>query len=134
LIIFFIVSILTIEGIKLKISVYVDGSGGSNSGFGFFVKETGESFYEKKSEITNNQAEYMAIILALKKFVETNDEITIYSDSKNTVNQLNHEFAINNEKLRDLARESWVLIAKFSSMSIIWIPRKENLAGKMLGS
>jgi hypothetical protein len=31
----------------LKISVYVDGSGGSNGGFGFFVKETGESFYEK---------------------------------------------------------------------------------------
>ena len=67
MIIFFIVSILTIEGIKLKTSVYVDGSGGWNSGFGFFVKETGESFYEKKSEIINNQAEYMAIILALKK-------------------------------------------------------------------
>ena len=134
MIIFFIVSILTIEGIKLKISVYVDGSGGSNSGFGFFVKETGESFYEKKSEITNNQAEYMAIILALKKFVDTDNEITIYSDSKNTVNQLNHEFAINNEKLRDLARESWLIIGKFSNLSIVWIPRKENLAGKMLGS
>ena len=134
MIIFFIVSILTIEGIKLKISVYVDGSGGSNSGFGFFVKETGESFYEKKSEITNNQAEYMAIILALKKFVDTDNEITIYSDSKNTVNQLNHEFAINNEKLRDLARESWVIIARFSNLLIVWIPRKENLAGKMLGS
>lgn len=118
----------------MEISVYVDGSGGSNGGFGFFVKETGESFYEKKPDITNNQAEYMAIILTLNKFVETNDEITIYSDSKNTVNQLNHEFAINNEKLRDLARESWVLIAKFSNISIIWIPRKENLAGKMLGS
>jgi ribonuclease HI len=123
-----------IGSIKLKISVYVDGSGGPNGGFGFFVKETGESFYEKKSEITNNQAEYMAIISALKKFVDTDNEITIYSDSKNTVNQLNHEFAINNEKLRDLARESWVLIAKFSNLLIIWIPRKENLAGKMLGS
>jgi len=123
-----------IDSIKLKISVYVDGSGGPNGGFGFFVKETGESFYGKKSEITNNQAEYLAILSALKKFVETNDEITIYSDSKNTVNQLNHEFAINNEKLRDLARESWVLIAKFSSLSIVWIPRKENIAGKMLGS
>ena len=134
MIIFFIVSILTIGSIKLKISVYVDGSGGPNGGFGFFVKETGESFYEKKSEITNNQAEYMAIILALKKFVETDDEITIYSDSKNTVNQLNHEFAINNEKLRDLARESWVIITKFSNLLIVWIPRKENLAGKMLGS
>ena len=62
----------------MKISVYVDGSGGSNGGFGFFVKETGESFYEKKSEITNNQAEYMAIISALKKFVDTDDEITIF--------------------------------------------------------
>ena len=118
----------------MKISVYVDGSGGSDSGYGFFVKETGESFYEKKSEITNNQAEYLAIISALKKFVETDDEITIFSDSKNTVNQLNHEFAINNEKLRDLARESWLIIGKFSKLSIVWIPRKENLAGKMLGS
>ena len=134
LIIFFIVSIVIIGSIKLKISVYVDGSGGSNGGFGFFVKETGESFYEKKSEITNNQAEYMAIISALKKFVDTDNEITIYSDSKNTVNQLNHEFAINNEKLRDLARESWVIITKFSNLLIVWIPRKENLAGKMLGS
>ena len=118
----------------MKISVYVDGSGGSDGGFGFFVKETGESFYEKKSEITNNQAEYMAIISALKKFVDTDDEITIFSDSQNTVNQLNHQFAINNEKLRDLARESWLIIAKFSNLSIVWIPRKENLAGKMLGS
>jgi len=118
----------------MKISVYVDGSGGSNGGFGFFVKETGESFYEKRSEITNNQAEYLAIISALKKFVDNDEEITIFSDSKNTVNQLNHEFAINNEKLRDLARESWLIIGKFSSISIVWIPRKENLAGKMLGS
>ena len=118
----------------MKISVYVDGSGGSNGGFGFFVKETGESFYEKKSEITNNQAEYMAIISALKKFVDSDDEVIIYSDSKNTVNQLNHEFAINNEQLRILAQESWLLIPKIPELKIKWIPRKENLAGKMLGS
>lgn len=118
----------------MGISVYVDGSGGHNGGFGFFVKETGESFYEKKPEITNNQAEYLAIISALNKFADSNDEITIFSDSKNTVNQLNHEFAINNEKLRDLARQAWNVMGKFSNLSIVWIPRKENLAGKMLGS
>jgi ribonuclease HI len=118
----------------MGISVYVDGSGGPNGGFGFFVKETGESFYEKKPEITNNQAEYMAIISALNKFVDSNDEITIFSDSKNTVNQLNHKFAINNEQLRDLARQAWNVMGKFSNLSINWIPRKENLAGKMLGS
>ena len=118
----------------MSINVYVDGAGGENPGYGFYVKETGDSFYEKKPNITNNQAEYLAIISALKKFVESPDEITIFSDSKNTVCQLNHEYAINNEQLRTLAREAWNLIAKNSKIKITWIPRKENLAGKMLGS
>jgi ribonuclease HI len=34
-------------------------------------------------------------------------EVIIYSDSKNTVNPLNHEFTINNGLLRDLALEAW---------------------------
>ena len=118
----------------MSINVYVDGAGGENSGYGFYVKETGDSFYEKKPNITNNQAEYLAIISALKKFAEAPDEITIFSDSKNTVSQLNHEYAINNEQLRTLAREAWELIANNSKIKITWIPRKENLAGKMLGS
>jgi len=118
----------------MVISVYVDGSGGENSGYGYFVKETGESFYEKKPNITNNQAEYMAMIAALKKFVNSNDEIIIFSDSKNTISQLNHEFAINNEQLRVLAQEAWNIIGKFSNLTLTWVPRKENLAGKMLGS
>lgn len=118
----------------MGINVYVDGSGGPDGGFGYFVKETGKSFYEKKPEITNNQAEYMAIIAALKDFADSAEEITILSDSKNTISQLNHEFAINNEKLRELARETWSLIGKFPKITLLWVPRKENLAGKMLGS
>ena len=115
-------------------NIYVDGSGGTKSGYGFFVKETGESFFEEKPGLTNNQAEYLAIITALKKFQDSSEEITIFSDSKNTVNQLNHEFAINNEQLRALAQKSWLLIPKISKLKIKWIPRKENLTGKMLGS
>jgi ribonuclease HI len=115
-------------------SIYVDGSGGPNSGFGFFVKETGESFYKGEPNITNNQAEYLAIITALKKFLDYKDEINIYSDSKNTVSQLNHEYAINDPKLRILAMEAWKLIGNYSNLTIKWIPRKENIAGKMLGS
>ncbi len=118
----------------MTISVYVDGAGGDDPGYGYYVKENGESFYEKKPAITNNQAEYLAIIAALKKYVESNDEVIIYSDSKNTVNQLNHEYAINSEQLKVLAREAWPIIAKFSNLKIKWIPIKENLAGKMLGS
>jgi ribonuclease HI len=118
----------------MAISIYVDGSGGENSGYGYFVKETAESFYKKKPNITNNQAEYLAIIAALKKFVDSGQEITIFSDSKNTVYQLNHEYAINNEQLRTLAQEAWGIIGKFSKLTLSWVPRKENLAGKMLGS
>ena len=118
----------------MTVSVYVDGAGGEKSGFGFFIKETGESFYEERSDLTNNQAEYLAIITALKKFQNSSKQIVIFSDSKNTVNQLNHEFAINNEQLRTLAQEAWLLIPKISDLQIKWIPRKENLAGKMLGS
>lgn len=117
----------------MLISVYVDGSGGEDSGYGFYIKETGKSFYEKKPNITNNQAEYLAIIAALKS-VKSDEDIVIYSDSKNTIAQLNHENAINNDQLRSLAREAWDLIAKFSNLKLVWIPRKENLAGKMLGS
>jgi len=116
------------------VNVYVDGAGGEKSGYGYFIKDTGESFYEEKLGITNNQAEYLAIISALKKFQNSSNEIIIFSDSKNTVNQLNHEFAINNEQLRLLAQEAWSLIPKIPNLKILWIPRKENLAGKMLGS
>ena len=118
----------------MTISVYVDGSGGPNGGFGYFVRETGDSFYEKMPGITNNQAEYMAIISALQKFAGSSDVIIMFSDSKNTVSQLNHEFGINNDRLRELARQAWKLIAGFSDLTITWIPRRDNIAGKMLGS
>lgn len=117
----------------MDLSIYVDGSGGENAGYGYFVKETGDSFYEKKPGITNNQAEYMGIISVLER-LGTENTITIYSDSKNTVSQLNHEFAINSEPLRELARKAWSLMAKIPNLKIVWIPRAQNLAGKMLGS
>jgi len=30
--------------------------------------------------------------------------------------------------------EAWEFIAKYTNLKIKWIPRAENLAGKMLGS
>ncbi len=35
----------------MGINVYVDGSGDSSSGYGYFVKETGKSFYEKNPKL-----------------------------------------------------------------------------------
>jgi len=76
----------------------------------------------------------MAVLSALQKIGKTSDEITIYSDSKVMVSQLNHQFAINSEPLRELARQAWTLMNKIPNLKIVWIPRAENIAGKMLGS
>jgi len=124
----------------MAVSIYVDGSGSPRGGFGWLVKETGESHYEKSDDVTNNQAEYMAILSAVRHARSRSgappyDDVVIYSDSLNTVRQLNHEYAINNEVLRELAMQCWSEIAGFGGrLEVRWVRRKENLAGKMLGS
>ncbi len=118
-------------------NIYTDGSGSPKGSYGWYVKETGITHYQKCSGITNNQAEYRAIISALEYVtsLDAADDIVIHSDSMNTVKQLNHEYAINNEQLRVLARQAWVLMAKLGSRLVIsWVPRRENPAGRMLGS
>jgi len=107
--------------------IYVDGSG--NGKYGFFIEETNEAKVFIKEDITNNQAEYLAILEVLKL---TNGNIEIYSDSKLVVNQLNHEWHIKEDNLRNLAVEVWKLIDN-RKVSFIWIPREQNKAGKLLG-
>ena len=116
------------------ISVYVDGSGGARGGYGFYAAETGESLYEASPGITSNQAEYMAVIAALRRYAGHEGRVAIFSDSQNTVRQLNHEYAINSPALRKLAREAWGLIGAYRDLSIEWVPRKQNPAGRMMGS
>lgn len=118
----------------MTISVYVDGSGGPGSAYGYFVQETGKSLCTKEPGLTNNQAEYMAVIAALEAFADSDEEVVIYSDSKNTVSQLNHEYAINNGRLRELARQAWEIMAGYRDLRIRWVPRGQNLAGRMMGS
>lgn len=116
--------------------VYVDGSGPPKSQYGYYIEELNKPRLFKKENITNNQAEYLAIIEALSDpDIQDAESVIIYSDSKNTVMQLNHEYAINDNTLRELAMKSWELLSKYSNKpKFEWIPREKNKAGKMLGS
>ncbi len=39
------------------------------------------------------------------------------------------------QELKDIAKKYKIqIIGKFSNLTLTWVPRKENLAGKMLGS
>lgn len=116
--------------------VYVDGSGPPKSQYGYYIDELNRARLFRKENITNNQAEFLAIIEALSdQDVQNARNVTIYSDSKNTVMQLNHEYAINDDTLRELAMKCWDLLSKYSiKLKFEWIERKKNKAGKMLGS
>ena len=116
------------------VTAYVDGSGGESSGYGYYIPETGESEYAKKPNLTNMQAEYMAVLSVLDKFAGSAEPLTVYSDSQVVVRQINHEYGINNEALRGLAQKAWRLLSSYTDARVVWIQRKKNLAGKMLGS
>jgi ribonuclease HI len=109
--------------------VYTDGSGKTGK-YCFLVDETNEVRIFEKRGITNNQAEYLAILETLK--AHTEDNVTIYSDSKLVVNQLNHKFAIKDDELRGLAQQVWKL-CEGRNVKFSWISRIENKAGKVLG-
>lgn len=113
--------------------VYVDGRGGSSSGYGYFIPTMGDSHYVEKAGMTSNQAEYHAVLAALERNVEKTSHITIISDSQLIVSQLNHEYAIQNGPLRQLARQVWSTMRNYDTVTIRWVSRRNNLAGKMLG-
>lgn len=120
----------------MALQVYVDGSGKPKNIYGYYIKQTGKVRKFTGDRLTNHQAELLAFIEAFKDpDIQHADEVTIYSDSNNAVNWLNHKFAINEEHIRELCLQVWDLMTKCKSKpNIEWIPRKKNPAGRMLGS
>lgn len=57
--------------------------------------------------------------------------IEIRSDSEVTVKQLNRQWHIREDRLRRLAQQVWNQIQNLD-VKFTWVPRYENLAGKML--
>lgn len=124
----------------MKYIIYTDGASRDNPGLagaGIVFCNSKGNVLKKHSEflgkMTNNEAEYMGIILALKKFKALfgkkeakNAEIEIRSDSQLLVNQLNGEYKILDEKLQKLFIEVWNLKLDFKKVSFKHILRGKN--------
>jgi len=110
------------------LEVYVDGSG-KNGAYCYLFPGGKPRVFLGEQHLTNNQAEYKAIIAALQE--HPREELTLLSDSQLAVRQLNGEYEIRNSKLRELAEEVRSL-CRDRKVVFKWIPREENLAGKML--
>jgi ribonuclease HI len=109
------------------LDVYVDGSG-KNGTYCYIIPGKKPKIFKEKL-LTNNQAEYKAIIAALQEL--TDEEVRICSDSLLAVKQLEGEYKIRNAELRKLASKVRSL-SRDREVMFKWIPREENLAGKVL--
>ncbi|MDD4122866.1 MAG: ribonuclease HI family protein [Candidatus Pacebacteria bacterium] len=85
-----------------KIIVYTDGGSRGNPGHaGIGVVINDKKYSEYIGIKTNNQAEYMALIFALKKIKQVfsknviNYIVDIYMDSELIVKQMNNEYKVN---------------------------------------
>ena len=119
---------------KTKLEIYVDGGARNNPGPAAIGVAIGDKEYaEYIGERTNNEAEYEAIIFALKKAKHLlgktklkNTEIIIYSDSELVINQLNAKFKILEKNLQPLFLEIWNFKIDFPDLKFSHIPREKN--------
>ena len=124
-----------------KIIIYTDGGSRGNPGptaIGMvFCNERGEIF-KKYSQylgdsLTNNEAEYQAVIFALNKFkslfgkkLAQNSEVEIKSDSELLINQLNGKYKILTPKIQSLFLTIWNLKLDFKNVKFRFISREKN--------
>lgn len=83
--------------------------------------------------VTNNEAEYQAVISALKKFkalfgkkLAKNTEIELRSDSELLIKQLSGEYKILEPKIQSLFIDVWNLKLDFKKLKFKLISRKKN--------
>ena len=123
----------------MKLSIYVDGGARGNPGpaaIGVVIQQQGQvlkKYGELIDQATNNQAEYQAIIFAMKKAKllfgkkkAKQIELEFYSDSELIVKQLNHQYKIKEEDLQPLFIKALNLVIDFGKVSFKHIPRSKN--------
>jgi ribonuclease HI len=120
--------------------IYVDGAcsgnpGESGAGMAVFNDEGEELLKGSKylGRMTNNMAEYEALIYALQEASENGiQHVSVYTDSQLVANQVCGEYRVRNEKLRPYLQKVLDLIGQFDSFTLKYIPREANrLADKL---
>ncbi|OGN88605.1 MAG: hypothetical protein A2158_01525 [Chloroflexi bacterium RBG_13_46_14] len=122
--------------------IYTDGMAEPNPGpgaIGVVIQnqqgETVTTISRAVGRVTNNQAEYMAVIAALEKAVSLGfDEVEIRADSELIVRQINGRYRVKNADLKLLYQKVIELKSRFKSFTITHIPRNLNKeADKLAG-
>jgi len=124
-----------------KIIIYTDGGSRGNPGpaaIGVVFCNEKNQIIKKYSQylgenLTNNEAEYQAVIFALKKFkalfgkkLAKNTEIELRLDSELLIKQLEGEYKILEPKIQPLFIAVWNLKLDFQKVKFKLISREKN--------
>ena len=118
--------------------IYIDGASSGNpgeAGAGIVIKDEknkimAESIYI--GHMTNNMAEYTALLLALQKAEALSvDDVYIYTDSQLVAYQIHGKYQIKNLQLKKYVEKAKNIIKHFRYFDIKYIPRTENKLADM---
>ncbi|MDI6717831.1 MAG: ribonuclease HI family protein [Patescibacteria group bacterium] len=119
-----------------KIIIYTDGGSRGNPGesaLGIYIPKFEKKYSEYLGIKTNNEAEYEAVIFALKKAKQLigkekskKTEIEIKSDSELIIMQLSGEYKLKEEKLIQPFIKIWNLKQDFKKVIFTHIFREQN--------
>ncbi|MEM3839164.1 MAG: ribonuclease HI family protein [Candidatus Micrarchaeaceae archaeon] len=120
----------------MLIYLYTDGAARGNPG----KSASGYEIYDEKMNLmakeslyngimTNNQAEYTAVIMALEKVsreLGLENELHIYSDSQLMIRQLKGEYKVKDTELKALHSKALKLLRGFKSFTLYNVPRENS--------
>ena len=125
----------------MKAKLSTDGGARGNPGpaaYGYVLEAGDGTVLDARGETigvaTNNVAEYRALIAGLEKAVELGiDELEVVSDSELLVKQMQGEYRVKNEALRELNDEANSLERKLGRVRYKAVRREHNeLADKLV--
>jgi ribonuclease HI len=115
------------------LTIHTDGASRGNPGeaaYAYTIARDGQPVIEEAGRlgrVTNNQAEYAALVRALEHALRMGPEhrLLIHSDSELMVKQMRGEYKVKNEDLRDLYDQARQLVRKFDGTVTFTHVRRE---------
>jgi len=125
-----------------EITIYVDGAARGNpgpAGAGAVLTDSKGKVVAEicryLGETTNNQAEYRALLLALKRAGDFGAlRVNIFSDSELIVRQISGEYKVKNEGLRPIFQDVMKILRDLGDYNIKHIPRERNKRADQLAN
>jgi ribonuclease HI len=118
---------------EAALTIHIDGAARGNPGpaaYAYVITGGGHPLIEEAGclgSATNNVAEYTALVKALERARALGGtRLHINSDSELLVKQMNGEYRVKNEQLRDLFEEAKLLARHFDLVAIRHVPRAQN--------